>query len=497
MPPSARPPVPPPPSPPPATRRRRPRATTPRTANPARTGRASAAGAPRAAAAPAAAAAAVTDDGRGRDDDAAEEDDADDPGEPVVGVLDITPRGHGFIRLSGLDSDEEDVYVSPSQIRRCEMQRGDEVAGPARKPRRGERYPALIHVDTINGVEPGGDRLRLGEATPIHPSRRIDLSPAPGTSDDAALLLRSIDLLLPLARGQRVLVNARPGSGRTTLLRALAGSISQASDIELVVLLIDERPEEVAAWREAAPEADLAVATAEMRSGEQLRLVELAFGRASRKAEAGADVVLLVDSISRIAVASDDPGRVKPIFGAGRETEEEGVGSLTVVATTLGDGGEDQGGVERTLETTENVLIVLDPELAATGTFPAIDFTASRIAGEESLREGAELDAARALRVRLGAMTSAEAVRGGAQADRGIPRQRRAARLEPRLGGRVRFGSRSRTDPLRRPRSAARGHPARRRRRRSRSARRSSGPATSSASASARARRACSASGPR
>ncbi len=348
------------------------------------------------------------DEGRARDDEASEEE-TDDPGEPVVGVLDITPRGHGFIRLSGLDSDEEDVYVSPSQIRRCEMQRGDEVAGPARKPRRGERYPALIHVDTINGVEPGGDRLRLGEATPVHPSRRIDLSPASGASDDAALLLRSIDLLLPLARGQRVLVNARPGSGRTTLLRALAGSISQAADVELVVLLIDERPEEVAAWREAAPDADLAVATAEMRSGEQLRLVELAFGRASRKAEAGADVVLLVDSISRIAVASDDPGRVKPIFGAGRETEEEGVGSLTVVATTLGDGGEDQGGVERTLETTENVLIVLDPELAATGTYPAIDFTASRIAGEESLREGAELDAARALRVRLGGMTSAEA----------------------------------------------------------------------------------------
>ncbi len=349
------------------------------------------------------------DRGRGDDADADVEEESDDPGEPVVGVLDITPRGHGFIRLSGLDSDAEDVYVSPSQIRRCEMQRGDEVAGPARKPRRGERYPALIHVDTINGVEPGGDRPRLGEATPVHPSRRIDLTPAPGTADEAGLLLRSIDLLLPLARGQRVLVNARPGSGRTTLLRALAGAVSQAPDIELVVLLIDERPEEVAAWREAAPGADLAIATAEMRSGEQLRLVELAFGRASRKAETGADVVLLVDSISRIAVASDDPGRVKPIFGAGRETEEEGVGSLTVIATTLGDGGEDQGGVEQTLETTENVLIVLDADLAAAGTYPAIDFTSSRIAGEDSIREGAELDAARALRVRLGAMSSAEA----------------------------------------------------------------------------------------
>ncbi len=341
------------------------------------------------------------DDEDGSDD----EEPVDETGEPVVGVLDITPRGHGFIRLSGLESAEEDVYVSPSQIRRCEMQRGDEVAGPARKPRRGERYPALIHVDTINGVVPGENRARLGEATPVHPSRRIDLTPAPDASPDDAILLRSVDMLLPLARGQRVLVDARPGSGRTTLLRALAGAVARSEDIELVVLLIDERPEEVAAWRDAAPGADLAIATAEMRSGEQLRLVELAFGRASRKAEAGADVVLLVDSISRIAVAADDPGRVKPIFGAGRETEEEGVGSLTVVATTLGDGGEDQGGVEKILETTENVLIVLDPDLAVRGVFPAIDFTSSRISGEEHLRDEAQLEEARRLRAELASLT--------------------------------------------------------------------------------------------
>ena len=346
---------------------------------------------------------------RGREERDDREEREDDPGEPVVGVLDITPRGHGFIRLSGLDSDAEDVYVSPSQIRRCEMQRGDEVAGPARKPRRGERYPALVHVDTINGIEPGEGRPRLADATPVHPTRRIDLTPAPDASPDAALILRSLDLLLPLARGQRVLVDARPGSGRTTLLRAIAGAVGRADDIELVVLLIDERPEEVAAWRDAAPDADLAVATAEMRSGEQLRLVELAFGRASRRAESGSDVVLLVDSISRIAVAADDPGRVKPIFGAGRETAEDGVGSLTVVATTLGDGGEDQGGVERSLETTENALVVLDQALAAAGLYPAIDFNASRISGEENLRDAGELEAVRRLRAHLASMSSADA----------------------------------------------------------------------------------------
>ncbi|MEO7196980.1 MAG: Rho termination factor N-terminal domain-containing protein [Solirubrobacterales bacterium] len=368
------------------------------------------------------------------------EDEPDDPGEPVSGVLDITPRGHGFIRLSGLESDDGDVYVSPSQIRRCEMRRGDEVAGPARKPRRGERYPALVHVDTINGVEPGTEKLRLADATPVHPSRRIPLEPGTAASADEVVLLRSIDLLNPLAFGQRVLIKAEPGSGRTTLLRAMAASMAPRDDLELVVLLIDERPEEEAAWREAAPGADLAIATADLRPGEQLRLVELAFGRASRRAEAGVDVVLLVDSLSRIAVAADDPGRAKPIFGAGRETAEEDTGSLTVIATTLGEAeaepdiesdmdadvdaaiapgddddfeadraADDRGGVERALETTESSLLVLDRELATSGVYPAIDAGASRVAGEEHLREEAELKAVRSLRAELSRLSTDEA----------------------------------------------------------------------------------------
>lgn len=361
--------------------------------------------------------------GRGRRGERAEADqpdgeepgeDADEPaeeetGEPVAGVLDITPRGHGFIRLSGLDSAEDDVYVSPSQIRRCEMQRGDEVAGPARQPRRGERYPALIHVDTINGAEPGSERLRLADATPVHPSRRIPLEPAASASEDERILLRTVDLLNPLAFGQRVLVRASAGAGRTTLMRSIAASLDARDDLELVVLLIDERPEEAAAWREAAPGADLAIASAELRSGEQLRMVELAFGRASRRAEAGADVVLIVDSLSRVAVAADDPGRVKPIFTAGRETEEEGTGSLTVVATVLAD-DEDEGEVARALETTENNLIVLDRELALAGTFPAIDVSAGRVAGEEHVRSEDELAAVRRLRAELAGLPPAEAV---------------------------------------------------------------------------------------
>ena len=341
----------------------------------------------------------------------AEGDDSDaeqDKGEPISGVLDITPRGHGFIRLSGLEAAEEDVYVSPSQIRRCEMQRGDEVAGPARQPRRGERYPALIHVDTINGVEPGGDRLRLADATPVHPTRRIELPPVDGATETDVVALRAFDLLCAPAHGQRILIKAAAGSGRTALLRSIAAPLAGRDDLELVVLLVDERPEEVAAWREAAPGAELAIATADMRPGEQLRLVELAIGHATRRAESGADVVLLVDSISRIAVAADDPGRVKPLFGAGRETAEEGLGALTVIATALTD-GEDEGGVEEALETTESALLVLDRGLAAAGVFPAVDVAACRISGEEHIRDESELAAIRALRAELAKLPTAEA----------------------------------------------------------------------------------------
>jgi transcription termination factor Rho len=144
-----------------------------------------------------------------------------------------------------------------------------------------------------------------------------------------------------------------------------------------------------------------------MRSGEQLRMVELAFGRASRRAEAGADVVLIVDSLSRLAVAADDPGRVKPIFAAGRETEEEGTGSLTVIATALTDDG-DEGEIDRAIDTTESSLIVLDRDLAAAGVYPAIDAAAGRLTGEEHLRSEEELAAIRSLRSELAGLPAAE-----------------------------------------------------------------------------------------
>jgi transcription termination factor Rho len=329
--------------------------------------------------------------------------------EQVSGVLDRTYRGYGFLRLRGLEPAPGDVYISASQIRRCELRLGDLVSGPARPPARGERYPALVHVDLVNGVEPvdeeeGIERPQLEDLTPIAPHRRLRLDP-----DEADLLTRAVDLLVPLALGQRVLVRAAPRSGRTTLLRGLAGAIQRTEERPgLVVLLVDERPEEATAWSEVLPDDELAVATAEMSPREQARVADLALERSKRRAEAGEDVVLIVDSLSRLALARRDPADVKQLFGAGRELAEEEAGSLTVIATTL-DGIADQGAAREAVETTENALIRLDPELAAAGIYPALRPEDCRVSGEEALREPTELEALRELRAELAGKEPQEA----------------------------------------------------------------------------------------
>ena len=325
--------------------------------------------------------------------------------EQVSGVLDITYRGYGFLRLRGLEPSPGDVYISASQIRRCELRLGDLVSGPARQPERGERYPALVHVDLVNGVAPGeADRPDLDELTPVPPRRRVSLEP-----DEADILTRAVDLLVPRALGQRVLIRAAPRSGRTTLLRGLAGAIQRSPERPaLVVLLVDERPEEATAWAELLPDDELAVATAEMSPREQSRVADLALERAKRRAEGGEEVVLIVDSLSRLAVAQREPGDVKHVFGAGRELAEDESGSLTVIATTL-DGAADEGAALAAVETTENVVVQLDPELAAAGVYPALSVGETRASGEEELREPQELEAVRRLRLELAGNEPAEA----------------------------------------------------------------------------------------
>jgi transcription termination factor Rho len=333
--------------------------------------------------------------------------------EEVSGVLEITPQRYGFIRLHGLESHDDDVYISASQIRRCELQSGDEVSGPAREPRRGERHRALVHVDRVNGAEPVTEgRPSFDELTPVVPTRRVTLD-----RDPADVLTRAIDLLAPMALGQRVLVMAAPRSGRTTLLRGIAKAIAPVEDLETVVLLIDERPEEVTAWREAVPDAEITSATAELAPKEQVRVAELALEQGRRRAETGADVVLIVDSLSRLAVASQsaegrspsaDGAVVKRLFGSGRDLAEDGAGSLTVVATVV-EGAEDDGAAERAVITTESSLVKLDPALAAAGIVPALNAGECRVSNEDELRDPQELTAIRRLRSLLADLDAVEA----------------------------------------------------------------------------------------
>ena len=339
--------------------------------------------------------------------------------EEVTGILEITRQRHGFLSVEGSD---DDVYVSASQVRRCEMKDGDEVTGPMRAPRRGERHRALVRVTLVNGEPPveaptskkktGGEDEGRGDAakgdgfdslTPVPPTRRIELPP------DASILVRAADLFAPLAFGQRVLVRAAPRSGRTTLLRDLALSLSGLEGTKLTVLLIDERPEDVPAWTNAVPSADLALAPADLSPSEQVKVALSALGRVREQAAEGVDAVLLCDSLTRLAVAAKGVDDLKRLFGSGRELAEDGAGSLTVIATTLGEGW-----AEKVVATTETSLISLDPALAADGITPALRFGDCRVVGEEAILPPGELEGLRHLRsslARLEGPLAAEFVR--------------------------------------------------------------------------------------
>ena len=312
------------------------------------------------------------------------------PTTEVRGVLELTRQGYGFLRLEGLTPSDDDVYISAAQVRRCALRPGDEVSGPAREPRRGERHRALVHVDRVGGEEPSEARPEFDALAPELPERRIPLDSA---RDD--VLLRAVDLLTPLVFGQRIMVRAAARSGRTTLLRSIARAAAGVDTARVIVLLVDERPEEATAWRRAVPVAEFAIATAELAAVEQVRTAELALERARRLVEAGVDAILVCDSLSRLAYAAGDTAEVKRLFGSGRNVA--GGGSLTVVATVVSD-ARDEGEAERAVITTESSLLTLDPELAAAGIVPAIVASESRVSNEDQVRGDDELEAVRKLR---------------------------------------------------------------------------------------------------
>src|SRR5688572_16107946 len=215
--------------------------------------------------------------------------------EPVIGVLDRMPQGFGFLRLSGLGASEGDVYVSASQIRRCELWPGDRVAGPARDPRRGERHRALVRVEEVNGHEPEDKRVKFEDLETADPERELPL----GDAKD----------LGPLSYGQRVLVLAGPGPERGDTLRGLAKGAGEAG-ARVRVLLDDEAAEEAEDWEGVVAAEEVIAPDPEQQPRERIRSAELAVGNAKRLAEGGEDVVVIIDSLSRLALGYRDPTQI-------------------------------------------------------------------------------------------------------------------------------------------------------------------------------------------
>lgn len=252
-----------------------------------------------------------------RDDDASPADDepADDEPEDIrTGVLDVLPNGSGFIRAEPFRQSRDDVYVSPAQIRRCELRPGDEVAGPVRPPRRNERHPSLVRVETVNGgaAEPPAERGRFEDLTPVWPKDRLAGPNALAST--------------PFGKGSRVAIGGPPGAGATRLLREAVKVLRERHpDLEVLVVLAGVRPEEVAEWNEVG--VFVAGGSFEGSVDEQGQVAELAVQRAKRAAEAGRDTAVVIDSLDALP-----PAVARRVFGAGRNTEE--AGSVTVLAST-------------------------------------------------------------------------------------------------------------------------------------------------------------------
>jgi transcription termination factor Rho len=321
----------------------------------------------------------------------------------VMGILDVLPEGYGFIRTAGYLPGDKDVYASMSQIRRFELRRGDMVKGQVRPPKESEKYSALLRVTTINGKAPEEARGRpsFKDLTPIYPEERFHLE-----RDPSAITARIIDLTAPIGKGQRGLIVSPPKAGKTTILKDLAASIAANNpETYLMCLLVDERPEEVTDM-ERSIHGEVISSTFDMPSENHIAVAELVMERAKRMVESGYDVVILLDSITRLAraynLATPASGRIlsggvdstalyppKRFFGAARNIEFGG--SLTILATALVDTGSKMDEVIfEEFKGTGNMEIRLDRRLADKRIFPALDVIASGTRKEELLLDPVE-----------------------------------------------------------------------------------------------------------
>ena len=341
------------------------------------------------------------------------------------GVLEILPDGFGFLRAptSNYLPGPDDMYVSPSQIRKFDLRTGDTVSGEIRPPKEGERYFALLKVEGINGEPPNLEKIRplFDNLTPLYPDRRFRLE-----TDDGNLSMRVMDLLTPVGMGQRSVIVAPPRTGKTMLMQAMANSIAKNHpDAALIVLLIDERPEEVTDM-ERSVKGEVIASTFDEPAQRHVQVAEMVIEKAKRLVEHGRDVVILLDSITRLArayntvvppsgkvlsggVDSHALQRPKRFFGAARNIEEGG--SLTIIATALIETGSRMDDVIfEEFKGTGNMEIHLDRKLADRRVFPAIDITRSGTRKEELLLTPEELGRVWLLRKVLQPMDPVEAM---------------------------------------------------------------------------------------
>ena len=320
------------------------------------------------------------------------------------GVLEIMQEGYGFLRTSGYLPGQEDIYVSPSQIKRFGLRVGDEVLGQVRAPKDNEKYYALLRVEAVNGLDPEQARSRpdFEKLTPVFPHERLKLE-----LPQSDLTVRIVDLFSPIGKGQRAMIVSPPKAGKTTLLKRIGQSIVQNhQEVYLMVLLLDERPEEVTDMRRSV-EAEVVASTFDRPPEEHVQVADLVLERAKRLVEGARDVVVLLDSLTRFSRANNlvippsgrtlsgglDPAalhRPKRFFGAARKIEEGG--SITIIATALIDTGSRMDDViYEEFKGTGNMELHLNRKLQERRTFPAIDIKLSGTRREELLLNEEEL----------------------------------------------------------------------------------------------------------
>lgn len=341
------------------------------------------------------------------------------------GVLEVLPDGYGFLRSSDYNylPSPDDIYVSPSQIKKFNLRTGDFVSGQVRPPKEGERFFALLRVEAVNGIDPSKIRGRtlFDNLTPVYPTKKINLESAPGEYS-----MRVVDMLAPIGKGQRGLIVSPPKTGKTILIQKIANSVARNNpEVKIIILLIDERPEEVTDM-ERSVQGEVISSTFDEPPERHVQVANMVIEKAKRLVEAGEDVVILLDSITRLARAYNivipHSGRIlsggvdsnalhkpKRFFGAARNIEDGG--SLTIIATALIDTGSRMDDVIfEEFKGTGNMELVLDRDLSDRRIFPAINVNRTGTRKEELLLKEDDLAKIWILRKILSDFSSIEAM---------------------------------------------------------------------------------------